>query len=65
MAPILADIAPIAAPGAGAIVWNGRFDVADEEEARRGIDEIERRRGRSMDQSTPAAFSARCMRPSA
>jgi hypothetical protein len=49
MAPILGDIAPIAAPGAGAIVWNGRFDVADEEEVRRGIDEIERRRGRSTD----------------
>jgi NAD(P)-dependent dehydrogenase (short-subunit alcohol dehydrogenase family) len=45
MLPILADIASIAPLHAGAIVWEQRFDIADEQSVHAGVDEIERRHG--------------------
>jgi NAD(P)-dependent dehydrogenase (short-subunit alcohol dehydrogenase family) len=45
MRPVLADIAPIAQACDGAIVWERRFDIADERQVRVGVDEIERRHG--------------------
>jgi NAD(P)-dependent dehydrogenase (short-subunit alcohol dehydrogenase family) len=45
MLPILADIASIAPSHGDVIVWEQRFDIADEQSVHAGIDEIERRHG--------------------
>jgi NAD(P)-dependent dehydrogenase (short-subunit alcohol dehydrogenase family) len=45
MRPILADIAPIAAAPAGAIVWDRKFDVADPDSVGAGARDIEERHG--------------------
>jgi NAD(P)-dependent dehydrogenase (short-subunit alcohol dehydrogenase family) len=45
MRPILADIVSIAPLREDAIIWERRFDVADEQVVRDGVDEIERRHG--------------------
>jgi NAD(P)-dependent dehydrogenase (short-subunit alcohol dehydrogenase family) len=45
MRPIIADIAPIARTSEGAIVWEKPFNVADEDETRAGVGEIESRHG--------------------
>ncbi len=45
LTPVLADIAPIERPLAGAIAWDGRFDVADESAVDAGIAAIEDQHG--------------------